>query len=622
MRTRTSLRPTLATLATVATPDAATWPRSWALATAVVLLTGAACGSSTPATQLQTTVNVDATLQISSVEITANALGRPTLTKTFTVPAAGGSPTAAVEWQILIPTARRAFLATIEASGTSNGTSLVTDAQVWIYPAAKASVTLALTADCLGITCGAGKTCVAGTCDDIPVIAPPDASVDTAPDGNAGDGAAGDASAVDAPDVAQDSAAPDSGVQDAPGEGTSDAAIEAPTCDANGACKGTQGQTCPANGCVAGLTCVENVCCNSVCGSKCNSCLNANTGLATGTCGPVSAGLAHGGDCATTASTSCGTTGKCNGGGACALWPAGTAVAAATCPNGSTTATASRSCNGSGAAVGGATSSCGAYLCNSGAATCKSGACTSTAIDCSSGNFCSSTGCTAKKSMGQRCASSAECSTNVCGLASPASDPGCPSASCGAGGLCCAAGTTCSCPQPSAGEQLANPGFDANLIGWTTTPSMNQSGSVQFDQTMDSDGCPFSGSAAITTYQGDTSASISQCVPISSSSTYYFGAAMENGNNASNNMLCNELFCDLHWFEGGNCTGTDVTPVDGPEETWEDFQWVPFTQMGPLTPPPLAASAKVICYTSTPYTDSSCVGHFDKVYLSRSPAIY
>ncbi len=1018
-----------------------TWPRLCALATAAVLLTGAGCSSSTPSTQLDTKVNVDTALQISSVAVTVTAAGRPMLSKTFTVPAAGGSATAAVEWQILIPTASQPFLATVEASGTSNGTSLVDDAQVWVYPRAKAAVTLALTADCLGVTCAAGKTCVAGACADIPVVgAPPDASVDTAPDSGAG-GASGDASA---PDTAQGGAGgtQDAGAMDAPSEGTIDAAIEAPsnlpcavdtdcpksfhcnathacvptnangvacttggqcqstfcvegvccdvacgdlckactaaltgnvdgtcdlvlhgtkdpqsrctnasaatcgntgncdgkgacdlpgsatvcapaacnggsftaastcangacapgavtscgmyacaattgcatrcasdadcpggycaaggtcavkktdgqscaagneclanhacvsnaagtakvccnttctgtctscfakdtgdadgsclptsaggssnglcpndnappcgrpgtcdgkgacytppsgtacgsttcsgstltaartcngagacqaattaacqgslvcasmtacksscagdgdcttgycaangvctakqadgsgctasdmctnancasglccpasykrcgnacipntgccqasdctgvcqtcsnnvcvavkngsdpdscagTCDANGTCKGTQGQTCPANGCAAGLTCVEGVCCNSACNTTCNSCLLANTGLATGTCGPVKSGLAHGSDCSVTASQTCGTTGTCNGAGACTRWPAGTMCAPATCSAGNTISTAALTCNGSGScSSGGGSTACASYQCNPSTALCKSGACVSTATDCSSTSFCSSTGCIPLRTPGQTCSQNSDCTNTNCGSTAP-SGYYCPGISCGGqGGRCCPNGVSCYCPQPTSSNLLTNPGFDANLNGWTVTQPGGGS-SVKIDTTStsvngDVDGCPSSFSAEITTVAGTASPQISQCVAVSAGSTYLYGASMSNGDNPTETLLCNEVYCALTWWTGSGCSGSDITASDPYPLSWEDFQWSDDTVGEFDVAPANAASAKVTCYTDTPYSGSTCIGHFDKIFLDLNPHIY
>src|SRR5205823_9761156 len=60
--------------------------------------------------------------------------------------------------------------------------------------------------------------------------------------------------------------------------------------DAGNQCKTATGGTCGGNGeCISGF-CVGNICCNSSCIGTCQSCALVDTGVATGTCGPVQSG--------------------------------------------------------------------------------------------------------------------------------------------------------------------------------------------------------------------------------------------------------------------------------------------------------------------------------------------
>ena len=80
------------------------------------------------------------------------------------------------------------------------------------------------------------------------------------------------------------------------------------TCDGAGVCKLVNGQTCAAGSECALANCIDTVCCENVCGGLCDACSMAKTGVADGTCAPVSAGTDPDDDC---------TNGVCDGGSAC-----------------------------------------------------------------------------------------------------------------------------------------------------------------------------------------------------------------------------------------------------------------------------------------------------------------
>lgn len=156
---------------------------------------------------------------------------------------------------------------------------------------------------------------------------------------------------------------------------------------ANGACRPTLGQGSPcgrASACTSGH-CVDGVCCNTACGSACHAC---NLTASPGTCAPVVAGDDPGNECAATDPSTCGTTGQCDGQGACQLHPAGTTCGAgASCSNDSETS--ARTCNGLGVCLSATTRSCSPYRC--GATACAS-TCAG-ATQCQTGFVCSANAC-------------------------------------------------------------------------------------------------------------------------------------------------------------------------------------------------------------------------------------
>jgi MYXO-CTERM domain-containing protein len=85
------------------------------------------------------------------------------------------------------------------------------------------------------------------------------------------------------------------------------------------------GSPCTVAGACASGFCTEGVCCDQDCKGICSSCtaLLKGTG-ADGTCGPVPAGTNPGDACAYQGPSTCGTTGTCDGRGACGTYPDGT----------------------------------------------------------------------------------------------------------------------------------------------------------------------------------------------------------------------------------------------------------------------------------------------------------
>lgn len=205
---------------------------------------------------------------------------------------------------------------------------------------------------------------------------------------------------------------------------------------ASGVCQGNvcvlrpDGQACASNGQCAHGSCVSGICCNSACNGTCQACALALTGVASGTCGSITAGTtAPAGQCAV--STTCGNDGKCGAGGACEQSPSTVTCGTASCASGQLTTAAT--CSGTGTCGSGATSACpGGFKCAS--ATACLTACASD-VDCqASTTYCAAGACVAKVAAGATCAGANQCTSGICGV--------------GGSGHCCASacagvGTTC-----------------------------------------------------------------------------------------------------------------------------------------------------------------------------------
>jgi hypothetical protein len=419
-------------------------------------------------------------------------------------------------------------------------------------------------------------------------------------------GGSADASAdapVDAPPAASADALAESPV-DAPAESPADALAEAradappeassPPSDGGGndttPVGRAQGDACTSSTQCASGPCVDGFCCSGACTSKCNACANAFTGKPNGTCAPVQAAKAHGNDCEAQAAGTCGTTGTCDGAGACTKWAVNTVCVAQSCPAGSATQTAASTCNASGACVGGAQTACGVYKCNATTATCRTTC--SVDGDCVTDQFCIGGTCK-KKPDGQICASNPECASGTCA------------------GRCCPSGTSCNCPQPSPANLLANPGFDVDYSGWTTTAPSGSS-DLRMDPA-DATSCPWSESIYVYHFGFDTAPTFSECVPVSASKTYNFGGMMTNYN-------CGNAWCDVHWYNGSSCGGVETGSYGEFTGTGPAWQSV---SAGPLTPPADAVSAKVVCASAPPPPpNADCWTNWDMLYLSPAPATY
>jgi len=195
-------------------------------------------------------------------------------------------------------------------------------------------------------------------------------------------------------------------------------ATSAADCVSPATCSGTAcvlkgiGATCGgANECASGF-CEQGVCCGSACQGTCKSCALPGTTLGTCSNVPPTQGDVLG-RCATTAASTCGTDGFCDGNGACHLYTTATQCAAGICPSGTANLTPPRTCDGVGHCNAATTGHCDPFLCD-GVSACKI-ACTvaTSTADCLAPNTCLGTAC-GKKQNGVSCAIGGECNSGSC----------------------------------------------------------------------------------------------------------------------------------------------------------------------------------------------------------------
>jgi hypothetical protein len=176
----------------------------------------------------------------------------------------------------------------------------------------------------------------------------------------------------------------------------------------NGSCgRRLDGATCKADGdCQSGF-CAGGVCCGSRCSDACYSCRQPGS---MGVCQEVPAGQRDPqGICKDEMAFSCKSNGRCDGRGACALYPPGPICGAASCSADGTVLSAARRCDGRGTCQALTTVSCSPFLC-------RNDACTescSGAGSCDSETTCSGGSC-GPKGLAQTCTLDAQCSSGHC----------------------------------------------------------------------------------------------------------------------------------------------------------------------------------------------------------------
>jgi len=144
------------------------------------------------------------------------------------------------------------------------------------------------------------------------------------------------------------------GSADGPVDQAADVAGERPASSSNGSPCTSRDQ------CASGF-CSDGVCCNQDCRGSCMSC----AGATPGTCAPAAVGADPHNDCTAQPMATCGTTGLCDGAGACRLYPASTPCGSTpSCSSSGTAVVLTRVCNGTGACVPDTVHDCQGFLCS------------------------------------------------------------------------------------------------------------------------------------------------------------------------------------------------------------------------------------------------------------------
>jgi hypothetical protein len=385
-------------------------------------------------------------------------------------------------------------------------------------------------------------------------------------------------------------------------------------CDATSKCqpKKNAGSSCEVDGqCATGHCTAEHVCCDSACGSQCQSCLAANTGTRDGQCAAVKAGLDPFDQCQADPTSSCLKDGSCDGLGGCRQYAQGTACRSARCMDGAgeSTETSAATCNGGGSCVDSAPSrSCGLYVC--GGTSCKK-TCASSS-ECLGANYCDpASHCSPQKSFGTVCGRADECASGICGGFQTGIR----------NGRCCA--QSCTCPQPSAGNLLANPGFDQNLSSWKFI--IGAGADISRSSFYDADSCQYSGQMQMII--GDsTDAAAWQCVSLSGSaaSSYYFGGmirASAVSESVTNGLTPWEGDCRITFYATGADCLADTSPLGEKylvvstapvaSDTWYAFG-------SSLTTPGGSGAIRYKCETVDDGAPFPTTIYFDKLYLNAS----
>jgi hypothetical protein len=148
---------------------------------------------------------------------------------------------------------------------------------------------------------------------------------------------------------------------------------------------------------------------------------------------------------------------------------------------------------------------------------------------------------TCKKPDGEICSVDGECTTGTCG------------------GRCCAAG--CSCTQPNPTNLVVNPGIDGDASGWTV------SGGALSRSLSDAEKCPYSGSLTALVPAGAQGIVIGQCVantPLRGDLN--FGARVSS---VGGGLV---VACQLIVYSGFHCDADQVA-MNETDSSKADFGW-------------------------------------------------
>lgn len=159
--------------------------------------------------------------------------------------------------------------------------------------------------------------------------------------------------------------------------------------------------------CATGF-CVDGVCCDSACDQSCEACSAALKGSgADGVCGPVAQGTDPKDQCPVAPQATCGTTGECDGAGACSVYASGTVCFAASCSG--PVLSPEFKCDGSGKCVASTPQDCSPNLCVTSSGSPACGTTCTAKLDCAPSSFCKQGVCTKLESPGEACTANSEC---------------------------------------------------------------------------------------------------------------------------------------------------------------------------------------------------------------------
>jgi len=298
------------------------------------------------------------------------------------------------------------------------------------------------------------------------------------------------------------------------------------------------GAACQTEGECRSAFCVDGMCCDQACDGICQTCRASDKASgADGVCGFVKNGADPGSDCPEQGAASCGLNGSCDGAGACAKYPTGTACAAPSCQSGTLQTSA---CSSSGVCVQ-SSQGCAPYACADGlscATTCT--------LDeqCQSPASCdtSSGACVAPQANGSSCTSDKQCTSGHC-----------------ADGVCCDTACDSACVACSAQKKGGGADGSCGNIAAGTDPD----GDCPTDSpsTCQRDGmCSGTGSCRL--YVAGTVCGATVCQGNSQVGSACDGTGTCSG---SASVDCGDYACS-----GSSCNTSCTTSVDCTADAWCD----------------------------------------------------
>jgi MYXO-CTERM domain-containing protein len=275
--------------------------------------------------------------------------------------------------------------------------------------------------------------------------------------------------------------------------------------------------------------CVGGIWCDQPCDGVCQTCrASEKASGGDGVCGFAKAGVDPADDCPDQGATSCGTNGVCDGAGACAKYPSGTACAAPVCQGGTLHSSA---CSAQGVCVQ-ASTSCAPYACADGVS-----CATTCALDtqCQSAATCdvASGACIAPQANGASCAGDAQCTSGYC-----------------VDGVCCDSACTDPCKACSVQKKGGGSDGQCGNVAAGTDPDgdcpTDSPASCQRDGTC-------SGAGTCRLYANGTICGLTACVGNAQVGAACDGAGSCNGSSCNTSCTASSDCAPDAWCDAGTC---------------------------------------------------------------------